>query len=152
MSYNNILVYIEREYNNKDGHLWKFWKIISHSLISGKKGDYDKIEVQMLWETGATSTECFGTLHRDIHNDLATYAKENYLLEEESRKKIECLLNRSKLTERLAKQAKLQSFWIFPLYKYGFEVPKNFKDAQKMNKKNSNTKWMDLNKLEPKIA
>ena len=48
------------------------------------------------------------------------------------------------------KQAKLQSFWILPRYKYGFEVPKNFKDAQKLDKKNVNTKWMDLNKLEHK--
>ena len=37
-----------------------------------------------------------------------------------------------------------------PRYKYGFGVPKNFKDAQKLDKKNGNTKWMDLNKLEHK--
>ena len=46
------------------------------------------------------------------------------------------------------KQSKLQSFWISPRYKYGFEVPKNFKDAQKLDKKNGNTKWMDSNQLE----
>ena len=48
MSYNNILDYVEREHNNKDRHLWKFRKILSHSLISGKKGLEDKIEVQMV--------------------------------------------------------------------------------------------------------
>ena len=50
MSYNDILDYVEREHNNGDGHLWKFRKIISHSLISGKRGAKDKIEVQMMWE------------------------------------------------------------------------------------------------------
>jgi hypothetical protein len=28
MSYNDILDYVEREHNNKDGHHWKFWTII----------------------------------------------------------------------------------------------------------------------------
>ena len=30
---------------------------------------------------------------------------------------------------------------------YGFEVPKNYKDAEKLDKKNGNTKWLDTNKL-----
>ena len=34
MSYNDILDYVEREHNNEDGHLWRFRKIISHTLIS----------------------------------------------------------------------------------------------------------------------
>ena len=75
MSYNDILEYVEREYNNEDRHLWKFRKIISHSLISGKRGVKDKIEVQMMWETGAISTEYFKTLYRDIPVDLTIYAK-----------------------------------------------------------------------------
>ena len=48
------------------------------------------------------------------------------------------------------KQAKLKSFRVSPQYKYGFEVPKNFKYAEKLDKKNENTKWMDSNKLEHK--
>ena len=98
-----------------------------------KKGVEDKIEVQMLWETCATSTECFGTLYRDIPVDLPVYSKDNNLLEEVGWKKLKRLESRSKLIERLAKQAKLQSFRISPRYKYGFEVPKNFKDAQKID-------------------
>ena len=57
MSYNDILDYIERENNNKDGDYWRFRKILRHSLISGKKGKDDRIEIQMVWETGAMSTE-----------------------------------------------------------------------------------------------
>ena len=107
----------------------------------------DKIEVQMMWETGDNSTECFATLCRDIPVDLAIYAKENSLLEEDGWKKLAKVVNRSKLTERLVKQAKLRCFRISPRYKNGFEVPKNFKHAEKLDKKNSNTKWMDSNKL-----
>ena len=37
MSYNNILDYVERENNIEDGDYWRFRKILSHSLIKGKK-------------------------------------------------------------------------------------------------------------------
>ena len=52
-------------------------------MISGKKGVKDKIKVQMMWETGAVSTECLETLYKDTPADLTIYAKENHLLEEE---------------------------------------------------------------------
>ena len=83
MSYTDVHDYVEREHNNEDGHLWKFRKIISHSLISEKKGTKDKIEDQMMWETGAVSTECLEMLYKGIPVDLVIYAKENDLLEEE---------------------------------------------------------------------
>ena len=94
MFYDDIFDYVERKHNNEDGHLRKFRKIINHSLISGKTGVEDKIEVQMLWETGTTSTECFETLYRDIPVDLTIYAKENSLLEEDGWKKLAQLANR----------------------------------------------------------
>ena len=48
MSYNDILDYVERENKNKDGDHWIFRKILSHSLISGKKGKVDRIENQIV--------------------------------------------------------------------------------------------------------
>ena len=93
VSYNDILDYVKREHNNEDGHQWKFRKIISHTLISGKKGAKDKIEVQMMWETSAVSTECLEILYKDIPVDLAISAKENDLLEEKGWKKLKRLAN-----------------------------------------------------------
>ena len=103
MSYNDILDYVGREHKNEDGRLWKFSKILSHSLIAGKKGVEDKIEVQMLRKTGATSTKSYETLYRDVHVDLAICAKENDLLEEDGWKKLARLANRPKLIERFVK-------------------------------------------------
>lgn len=90
MSYNNILDYVERKHNNKDGNLWK--------LISGKKGKDDEIKIQVLWETGTTYTECFETSKNDIPVNLAIYAKNNNLLELNGWNKLKQLVNRSKLT------------------------------------------------------
>ena len=89
-------------------------------------------------------------MYKDIPVDLAIYAKANNLLKEEGRKKLKRLANQSQLTERLVKQAKLTSFWVLPQYKYGFEVPKNFKHAEKLDMKNGNTKWIYSNKLKHK--
>ena len=103
----------------------------------------------MMWETGSISTEYFETLYKDIPVNLAIFAKEKNLLEEECWKKLKQLANQLKLTERLVKQTKLTSFRIPPQYKYGFEVPINFKHTG-LDKKNSNTEWIDSNKLEHK--
>ena len=104
MSYNDILDYVERETNNEDGEHWRFRKIISHSLLPGKKvKNRTGIEVQVVWETGATSTESFEALKKDIPVDLAIYAKENNLLELDRWDKLERLADQSKLTERLIK-------------------------------------------------
>ena len=48
MSYNDILDYVKQNNNNKDGDYWRFRKILSHSLISGKKGKEDGIEIQVV--------------------------------------------------------------------------------------------------------
>ena len=67
--------YEEREHNNEDGQFWKFRKILSHSLISRKKGNDNKIKVKMLWETGAIYTEYFESLESNIPVAIAIYAK-----------------------------------------------------------------------------
>ena len=48
------------------------------------------------------------------------------------------------------KQANQKSFRVSLTYKYGYEVPKNYKDAQRLDEKKGITKWMDSNKLEHK--
>ena len=48
----------------------------------------------------------------------------------------------------MIKQAKLHSLKYSTRYKYGFEVPKNYKDAERLDRKNGNHDWMDANKLE----
>ena len=82
--------------------------------------------------------------------DLAIYAKENDLLELERWKSLKQLANRSKLTEQLVKKAKLHSLKVSPMYKYGYKVFKNYKDAERLDIKKRNHNWMNPNKLEYK--
>ena len=98
MSYNDIFDYVERGNNNEDGDHWRFRKILNHSIIPGKKGKDAKIEVQIVLDTGATYTETFESLKKDIQVDSAIYAKENNLLELDEWKTLKRLAERSKLT------------------------------------------------------
>ena len=107
----------------------------------------DKIEIQVVWEIGATSTESCGTLKKDIPVDLAIYAKKNKLLELDGWNSLKQLADKSQLIGRLVKQAKLNSLKYSQRYKYGFEIPKNYKDAERLDRKNGNHDWMEANKL-----
>ena len=110
MSYNDILDNAERENNNEGGDYWRFRNILSHSLIPGKKvKDRTGIEIQVVWETGAMSIEPFEALKNDIPVDLTIYARENNLLELDGWNALKRLADKSKLTERLVKKAKLHS-------------------------------------------
>ena len=123
--------------------------ILSHSLLPEKKvKNRTGIELQVVWETGATSTESFEALRKAIPVDFAIYAKENNLLDLDGWNTLNRLANRSKLTERLVKQAKLHSLKQSPKYKYGFEVPKNYADTERLDRNNDNDNWKKANKLE----
>ena len=92
--------------------------------------------------------ESFKALKKDIPVDLAIYAKENNLLELDGWGLLKRLASRSKLTERLVKQAKLHLLKYSPKYKYGFKVPRNYADAERLDTKNENNNWYQANKLE----
>ena len=104
-----------------------------------------KYNVKMLWETGEITYEPLDFLSRDITVELAQFAMDNDLLDKPGWKRFKQYKRRKKLVERLIKQAKLRSFRLKPKYKYGFEVPRNYKHALELDKRNGNTKWFDAN-------
>ena len=150
MSYNEILDYIEREQNNEDGHHWKFRTILGH--VHTPVGHKDRMgsdyNVRTAWETGAISVEPLDFLAKDIPVDLAIYAKKFDLLELEGWKRFKRIANRDKHIRRLVKQAKLRSFRVTPKYKYGFSIPRNYKEALEFDERNGNHKWQEANVLE----
>ena len=50
----------------------------------------------------------------------------------------------------MVKQAKLYSLKYSLRYKYGFKIPKNYKDAERLDRKNDNDDWKNANKLKHK--
>jgi hypothetical protein len=49
---------------------------------------------------------------------------------------------------RMANQAKLRSFRLAPKYKYGFEIPWDYKHAIELDEKHGTTQWVDATSLE----
>ena len=49
---------------------------------------------------------------------------------------------------RMANQAKLRLYRTTPKYQYGFEVPRDYDHAVRIDKQNGNTKWQDATSLE----
>jgi hypothetical protein len=92
------------------------------------------------WETGAVSIEPLDFLAKDIPVDLAMYAKKHDLLEKEGWKRFRRIANQDRHLQRLVKQAKLQSFCVSPKYKYGYSIPRNYKEAIEFDELNGNTK------------
>jgi hypothetical protein len=49
---------------------------------------------------------------------------------------------------RMVNQAKLKSFHTAPQYKYGYEIPKTYEQAKRIDQKHGNTLWGDATILE----
>jgi hypothetical protein len=55
--------------------------------------------------------------------------------------------NEKKFT-RIDNQAKLKSFHTAPKYKYGYEIPRTYEQAKRIDQKNGNALWGDATILE----
>ena len=58
------------------------------------------------------------------------------------------IAKREKKFTRMVYQAKLRSYNTAPRYKYGFEVPRTYEQALRLDKRNGNTLWGDATVLE----
>ena len=52
----------------------------------------------------------------------------------------------------MANQAKLRSYRTTPKFKYGFEIPGDYKHAMALDEKNKTTHWADATKLELELV
>jgi len=76
------------------------------------------------------------------------YAKENGLLNLDAWKCFKGIAQHNKKFICMVNQAKLRSYCMVPHYKYGYEVPRDYNHAIKLDKCNGNTKWQDSTALE----
>ncbi len=94
------------------------------------------------------TSEPLAVIAADDPVTCAVYAKENDLLELDSWKRFKPIAKRQKKLFRMVNQAKLRSYRTAPKYQYGFEVPKDYQHAVRLDEKAGNTKWQDSTKLE----
>ena len=84
----------------------------------------------------------------DAPDACAQHGDKYNLLDKPGWKRLKRLAHRQKKMIRMANQAKLRSFRTAPKYKCGFEVPKDYDDAVRIDRGNGNRKWQDAIDLE----
>ena len=130
IAYNNILERLEADQENPT--VWKFKRIVGHQgPLSHTHPSYmgSKYNVTMEWENGEITPEPLSIIAKDSPVACAIYARDNNLLDTPSWKRFRSIAKNQKKQLRMANQAKLQSFCTTTKYMYGYEIPKDYRDA-----------------------
>ena len=149
MAYAELSALIEdqrtEEFLNPD-RPWIYKDIIGHEgPLTPKDPNYKGCTYNVLvqWEDGSETYEPLTIIKKDDPVTCAKYAKENGLLDKTGWKSLKRIANRTKLYERMLKQAKMSSQRNGPMYKFGVRVPRNKAEARRLDAENGNTKWRD---------
>jgi Reverse transcriptase (RNA-dependent DNA polymerase) len=149
ITYNQLLDYLAKEDNNDI--VWKFKSIILHQgPVSPTHPDYkgSMFNVIVEWENGETTAEPLQIIAKDDPVTCAVYAKENGLLNTPGWKQFKSITKRQKKFTRMVNQAKLRSYNTAPKFKNGYQVPRNYSEAVRLDERNGNNKWQEAINLE----
>jgi hypothetical protein len=144
ISYNEILSYLEAQ--EQDDLVWNFRRIVGHEgPLNKDHPDYNgsTYNIKIEWENGEITSEPLNVIAFDDPVTCAIYARENSLLNLPGWKRFKSIAKSEKKFLRMVNQAKLRSYNTAKQYKYGFEVPRNYEDAVRIDQLNGNTKWQD---------
>jgi hypothetical protein len=149
MSYNDIISHIEKD--EEDTTVWKFRRITAHEGPITKTHPHwngSAYNVMAEWENGEIMSEPLGIIAADDPVTCAIYARENELLEDPGWKRFKGIAKQQKKMFQMANQAKLRSFRTAPKYMYGFEVPRDYDQAKRLDTRNGNKRWQESTSLE----
>ena len=149
ITYNQLLNHISQQ--DENDVVWKFRKIVSHQgPLRQEHRDYkgSTYNVMVEWENGEITTEPLAIIAADDPVTCAIYARDNGILDLPGWKRFKTIAKRQKNFVRFVNQTKLQAYNSAPRYKYGFEVPRNYMHAMRLDEKNKNDKWAEAIRLE----
>ena len=153
MSYNQLMDYIQKGTDAEEDpdSLFKFRGIVVHqgpleSIDPDQKGS--KYNVMVEWESGEVTYEPLALISKDDPITCAVYAKKHDLLDTTGWKHLKRYAKTSNKLIRAVKQSRIHQVRASARYQHGFQVPKDFNDAIRLDKENSNTHWQDAMDLE----
>jgi hypothetical protein len=147
--YNEIVQFIEQD--DDDTTVWKYRCIKAHEgplkiSHTNYKGSLYNILIE--WENVEVTNEPLTIIAADDPLSCAIYGKEAGLLKHDGWKRFKVIAKQQKKLFRMANQAKLRSFCTAPRYMYGFEIPRDYSHAVRLDSQNGHTKWQDSTVLE----
>ena len=153
MSYNQLMDYIQKGTDAEEDpdSLFKFRDIVAHqgplkSTDSNHKGS--KYNVMVEWESGEVTYEPLTLISKDDPITCAVYAKKHDLLDTTGWKHLKRYAKTYKRLIRAVKQSRIRQVRASVRYQHGFQVPKDYNDAMRLDKENGNTHWQDAMDLE----
>ena len=153
MSYNQLMDYIQKGTDAEEDpdSLFKFRDIIAHqgpleSTDPNHKGS--KYNVMVEWDSGEVTYEPLTLISKDDPITCAVYAKKHDLLDTTGWKHLKRYAKTSKRLIRAVKQSRIRQVRASARYQHGFQVPKDYNDAMRLDKENGNTHWQDAMDLE----
>ena len=135
MSYNQLMEYIQK--GTDPDLLFRFRDIVAHQ---------GPLEVE--WESGEVTYEPLTLISKDDPITCAVYAKKHDLLDTTGWKHPKRYAKTSKRLIRTVKQSRIRQVRASARYQHGFQVPKDYNDAIRLDKENSNTHLLDAMDLE----
>ena len=153
MSYNQLMDYIQKGTDAEEDpdSLFKFRDIVAHQgrlepTDPNHKGS--KYNVMVEWESGEVTYEPLTLISKDDPITCAVYAKKHDLLDTTGWRHLKRYAKTSKRLIRAVKQSRIRQVRASARYQHGFQVPKDYNDAIRLDKENSNTHWQDAMYLE----
>jgi hypothetical protein len=141
MTYHEILDFVETQLeDDNDAQAWSFKTILDHRKQKGKW------EILVLWTTGEESWEDLSWIGAQDPITIAKYAKAHSLLNKPGWKQFKKMVNQEKMFSRMLKQANATKSSA-PTMKFGIEVPRNYKDALRIDAINNNKLWQEAIRL-----
>jgi hypothetical protein len=156
IAYNELSDLVERlvneEQSTDDVSLWVYDDTIAHQGPLKPTDPFYKgssYNVLVCWMNGEETYEPLYEMIKDDPILVAKYAKEQQgLLDTPGWKKLQKFARRIKKFLRMIKQGKLHCGPHGICFKFGVQVPRNWKEAMKLDAKNNSTLWQDAIKKE----
>ena len=149
ISYNELCDIIEEQHaaeSRGDLDSFQFREILDHegpldSTNPKYMGSTYNVKVQL--EDGSITWEPLDLVIKDSPVVAATYAKEHDLLYTSGWRKLRGIARRAKVLQRMLNQARKAQARHSIKYKFGIQIPRNYKEALKLDEENGNTYWQD---------
>ena len=105
-------------------------------------------ELLIKWNTGEETWEPLRSIEIDDPVTVAKYAHEKGLTDQPGWKRFKSLAKKQQTLLRAINQSQLRQTRRAVKYKFGYQIPRTYEEAIKIDRKNGNTKFQDAVKPE----
>ena len=154
MSYNELCDIVAEQHDAElrgETELWTFQDVLEHQgPLKPEDPRYkgSSYNVKIAWSDGSETWEPLSMMIKTDPATMAAYAKENDLLNTPGWKSLRKIARRAKVLKRMINASKRKQRFDAVIYKFGVRVPRDAKEAKRLDAENGNTYWQDAMDLE----